>query len=150
MKHVLLKYFIYVFQIIKVLLLTTSVWTALNYGSKFYFKMLHRETSPIKSKLKTLSKTNFLNSYVLPTTIITFAFDFTLIMKMNLLFFNIKENAQFIQNKTFGLWEQMIAQLRKSFCKIPINTLVTSVMLLCRFVYAEALFDFQGWLENVS
>ena len=35
------------------------------------------------------------------------------------------------------------------FRKIPINTRVTiSVMLLCQFVYAEALFDFEGVLEN--
>ena len=43
----------------------------------------------------------------------------------------------------------MIAQLRKMFRKISINTRVNiSVMLLCQFVYAEALFDFEGVLEN--
>ena len=34
------------------------------------------------------------------------------------------------------------------FRKIPINTRVTiSVMLLCQFVYAEALFDFRVFLK---
>ena len=40
--------------------------------------------------------------------------------------------------------------LRKKCCKIPMNTCATiSVMLLCSFVYAEALFHFEGRLENV-
>ena len=39
--------------------------------------------------------------------------------------------------------------LRKK-CKIPMNTCATiSVMLLCSFVYVEALFYFEGRLENV-
>ena len=60
-------------------------------------------------------------------------------------FFLIKENAKFVQNKTFGLWEKTIAQLWNIFCKMPMNTRATiSVMLLCQFVYAEALFDFEG------
>ena len=41
--------------------------------------------------------------------------------------------------------KKLIAQLRKMFCKIPLNThAIISVMLLCSFVYAEALFDFEG------
>ena len=42
-----------------------------------------------------------------------------------------KSNAQFVQNMTFGLWEKMIAQVRKMFFKIPMNTRATiSVMLI--------------------
>ena len=44
----------------------------------------------------------------------------------------LKGNAQFVQNTTFGLYEKMIAQRRKMFCEIRINTRATiSVMLLC-------------------
>ena len=56
-----------------------------------------------------------------------------------------KGNAQFVQNMTFGLWEKMIAQVRKMFFKTPMNTRATiSVMLLYLFAYTEALFDFEG------
>ena len=45
--------------------------------------------------------------------------------------------------------KKMIAQLRKMFPKIPMNTYVTiSVLLLCSFVYTEVLFDFEGWFEK--
>ena len=61
----------------------------------------------------------------------------------------IKGNLQFVQNATFGLWEEMIAQLQKMFCKTPMNTRATiSVILLCKIAYAEALFEFAIWLEN--
>ena len=61
----------------------------------------------------------------------------------------LKVKAQFVQNTTFGLWEKTIAQLRKMFRKVPMNTHATiSCMLLCWFVYAEALFDFEGRLEK--
>ena len=61
----------------------------------------------------------------------------------------LKGNVQFVQNTTFGLWEKTIAQLRKMFRKIPMNTYaIISVMLVCRFVYAKTLLDFKGWLEK--
>ena len=41
----------------------------------------------------------------------------------------------------FGIWEKMVAHLRKIFSKIPINTR--------GLVYADALIDYEGWLENV-
>ena len=41
----------------------------------------------------------------------------------------------------FGIWEKMVAHLQKIFCKIPINTR--------GLVYADALIDYEGWLENV-
>ena len=64
-------------------------------------------------------------------------------------FLFLKGNAQFVQNTTFGPWEKMIAQLRQMFCKILMNTRAPiSVMLLCLFVYAEALLDFKGRFEN--
>ena len=64
-------------------------------------------------------------------------------------FTKFKGNAQFVQNTTFGLWEKTIAQFRKMFRKIPMNTHATiSVMLVCQFAYAEALLDFKGWLEK--
>ena len=45
--------------------------------------------------------------------------------------------------------KKMIAQLRKMFPKIPMNTYVTiSVLLLCSFAYTEVLFDFEGWFEK--
>ena len=60
-----------------------------------------------------------------------------------------KGNAQFVKNMTFGLWGKTIAQFRKIFHKIPMNTHATiSIMLVCQSVYAEALFDFKGWLEK--
>ena len=33
-----------------------------------------------------------------------------------------KGNVKFVQNTSLGLWEKMIAQLQKTFCKIPMNT----------------------------
>ena len=39
-------------------------------------------------------------------------------------------NAHFVQNRTFGLWEKMISQLRKLFCKIPLNTCATTSVTL--------------------
>ena len=60
----------------------------------------------------------------------------------------IKGNAQLAKNTTFKLWEKMMAQLRKMFCKIPMNACAAiSVMLLCSFVYAEVLLHFEGWWE---
>ena len=62
---------------------------------------------------------------------------------------HLKRNAQFIQNSTFGLWQKTIAQLRKMFLKIPMNTHATiSATLVCSFVYAEVLLGFEGWLEK--
>ena len=46
--------------------------------------------------------------------------------------FFFEGNAQFIKKTTFGLWEKTIAQLRKMFRKIPMNTHATiSVTLVC-------------------
>ena len=43
-----------------------------------------------------------------------------------------KGNAQFVKNKTFGLWEKMITQLQKMFYKIPMNAHATiCVKLFC-------------------
>ena len=62
---------------------------------------------------------------------------------------HLKEKAQFVQNMTFRLWEKAIAQLQKMFRTIAMNTNATiSVMLVCQFVYAETLFDFEGWVEK--
>ena len=42
-----------------------------------------------------------------------------------------KGNAQCVNNTTFGLWEKMIVQLRRLYCRIPVNAHATiSVMLL--------------------
>ena len=61
----------------------------------------------------------------------------------------LKGNVQLVQNAAFGLWEKTIAQLRKMFRTIPMNRYaIISVMLVCRFVYAKTLLDFEGWLEK--
>ena len=52
-----------------------------------------------------------------------------------------KENRQYVKNMTFEVWEKILAHLRKMFSKIPIDTRALD--------YVEAVFDFEGWLENV-
>ena len=42
----------------------------------------------------------------------------------------IKGNGQFIKNSTVGLWEKMVAQLRKMFCKILMNARATISLIL--------------------
>ena len=44
--------------------------------------------------------------------------------------FEFKGNAQFVKDTTFGLWEKMIAQTRRMFCKIPMNALVIVSVIL--------------------
>ena len=48
------------------------------------------------------------------------------------------------ETQKFGLWEKMIAQSRKMFCIMQINTRATiSVLLLWYFVHADRIFDFE-------
>ena len=62
-----------------------------------------------------------------------------------------KGNAQFTKKTIFGVWRKTMAQLRKIFRKIPMNTHgAISITLFCWFVYAEALFDFERWLEKTQ
>ena len=59
---------------------------------------------------------------------------------------SLKETHNSSKIRPLDFEQKMIAQPRKTFCKIPMDTI--SVMLLCWFVYAEVLFDFEEWLEN--
>ena len=43
---------------------------------------------------------------------------------------HLKGNVQFVKNTTFGVWEKMIAQLWKMFCKKPMNTHATNLRML--------------------
>ena len=62
----------------------------------------------------------------------------------------LEGNAQFVQNMTFGLCEKMIAQLRKIFCKIQMNTRATiSVMLFLLICFCRSVVWFWGVIRKL-